>query len=90
MQIPLYYCLNHVETRNVDIEPEFTKGDHAVSAGLNVPAEFIGEGNQCDGGESPSHGGGDLKQEPTLLSCTQTARSSDVHRLLIVVAHLLR
>jgi len=81
MQIPFDNCLNQVEARDVDIEPKFSEGNHAVPAGLSVCTELVGEGNQCDGGESPSDGAGDPKRESMLQSGTQDTRFSDAHRL---------
>lgn len=78
MQIPLDDCLNQVEARNVDIEPEFAKGNHAVPAGLSVRTELVGEGNQCNGRESPSDGADDLKQELMPLSGVQDARFNGI------------
>ena len=69
----------------MDIEPEFTKRNHAVSAGLNVPTEFVGEGNQCDGDESPSHGGGDLKSARVRRSLSSYLRAVEVHLAAIAV-----
>jgi len=48
----------------VDIKPELAKGNHTVPAAFSVDTELVGEGNKCDGSENPSHGAGDVKQEP--------------------------
>jgi hypothetical protein len=82
MQMPLDDCLNQVETRNVDIEPEFAEGNCAVRAGFRVRIEVVGKDNKCDGGKSPSNGAGNPKQQPMPLSDTQDVRSNGAHRLL--------
>ena len=86
MQISLDDCLNQVEAGNVDIKPELAKGNHTVPAAFSVDTELVGEGNKCDGSENPSHGAGDVKQEPIPLSSTRDAWFSDAHRLLSLFA----
>jgi hypothetical protein len=81
MQIPLDDCLNQIEARNVDIEPEFAEGNGAVRAALRIRIELVGEGNECDGSKSPSDGAGNLKQKPMPLSGTRHARFNDAHGL---------
>ena len=66
------------------IEPEFTEGNHTVTAGLSVRTEFVGEGNQCDRSESPSDGASDLKHVP-MPSANRDARCTDAHRIFLSV-----